>query len=425
MYPLNRGDSPQRDHDRRNFVINIVEGSLFISGATFISLQTVLPTMVNSLGGGNLAVGALGVIAWGGLFLPQVFSARYVETFQWKKPWTLRLGFVQRILVAVAALLIFIFGESDPSIALSGFLVLYAVMHLVLGTVTPAWFDLVAKVTPVTKRGRLAGFRSSLGGVIALGCGVALTWVLSHYPAPLNYTIAFSLAFALQALSLVVQSGLVEAEPSKTVAKVPVLEFLRQVPSVFKENKGFRNFIVAMMFLVLATISVTFFTVYALEAFQADASTAGIFTMVMVGGQVMSAPAVGYLGDRYGNRASLITAASALLCATICALLAPTLEWFYLVFAFLGVNLGSELMARYNIAMEFAPELRRATYFGLMNAMLAPFYAVSLLGGWLSDLFGYRTVFHIGGACSLAGILLLVYFVKEPRSANREAAHEG
>jgi MFS family permease len=134
-------------------------------------------------------------------------------------------------------------------------------------------------------------------------------------------------------------------------------------------------------------------------------------------GQVVSAPVVGYLGDRYGNRVSLLTAAGALLGATICALLARTLEWFYLVFVLLGVNLGSELMARYNIAVEFAPEHRRATYFGLMNAMLAPFYAASLLGGWFSDLFGYRTVFLMGSLCSVTGILLLLVVVREPRAA--------
>ena len=65
---------------RRNFRINVTEGALFVAGGTFISSQTVLPALVAKLGGSNVAVGSVAVILWVGLFLPQIFSARVVET---------------------------------------------------------------------------------------------------------------------------------------------------------------------------------------------------------------------------------------------------------------------------------------------------------------------------------------------------------
>lgn len=406
--------------DARNFIVNVVEGGLFVAGATFISVQTVLPTMVAQLGGDNVAVGALGFIAWGGLFLPQIFAARYVETVAWKKPWVVRLGAVQRIIVGIIGLVLLLFGGSDPGLALGLFLVLYAVMHLVLGIVTPAWVDLIAKVTPVAKRGRLAGFRSSLAGAMGFACGILLTWILGSLHLPVNYAVAFGCAFLLQALSIFVQSRLVEAEPSHAGERKPLKAFLAQIPGVLRRSPPFRNFIIAMAFLVMATVSMTFFTLNAIREFQADPSIAGQFTMIIVGSQVISAPAVGYLADRHGNRIALIVAATALMCASISAILAPTLGWFRVVFVFLGINLGSELMARYNFAIEFAPEKDRAMYFGLMNALLAPFYAVSLLGGWISNVAGYSVVFQVGAACSLAGIFLMVLSVREPRAIVRQ-----
>jgi len=126
---------------------------------------------------------------------------------------------------------------------------------------------------------------------------------------------------------------------------------------------------------------------------------------------------MGFLSDRFGNKLTLVTAAGALMCAALCAVLAPSLTWFYFVFAFLGINVGSEIMARYNIAIEFARDQRRAIHLGLMNALLAPFYAVGLLGGWLSDLFGYETVFLAGACCSMIGILMMILAVKEPRGS--------
>ncbi len=76
-------------------------------------------------------------------------------------------------------------------------------------------------------------------------------------------------------------------------------------------------------------------------------------------------------------------------------------------------------MSRYNIAVEYGPIEQRSTYIGLMNTILAPFYLIGLLGGWISDVFGYQTVFAIGIACSAIGIGLLVAKVDEPRSSQK------
>jgi MFS family permease len=411
--------SPDQDPivERRNFLVNIVEGALFVAGSTFISVQTVLPAMIYRLGGSNVAVGALAVITWGGLFLPQVFAARYVETLPWKKPWTIRLGLLARVFVGLIAINLLLFAQSDPPLALGVFLLLYALMHVALGVTTPGWYDLVAKVTPVTRRGRMVGFRSSLAGTLGFACSFALVWLLSSFRFPVNYTVAFAAAFLLQAISLAVQMQLVETTPSPVTERRSVQAFLSEIPGVLRRQRDFRRFIVSTMFLVLATVSGPFFTVHAIKAFGADASTIGRFTMVMVAAQVVSAPIGGYLADRSGNRTTLLVAASSLLVAALWAWGAPSLNWYYPVFAFLGMNIGSEMLARYNMAVEFAPEHRRAAFLGIMNALLAPCYAVGLAGGWVSDRFGYHVVFLGGALCSAAGILMMSLVVKDPRTA--------
>ena len=124
----------------------------------------------------------------------------------------------------------------------------------------------------------------------------------------------------------------------------------------------------------------------------------------------------GWLADHKGNKLAFVVASSSLLAASICALLAPSLEWFYLVFFLLGGNLGSELMTRYNLAIEYGPVEQRSTYIGLMNSIMAPFYFVGVLGGWIANMFGYPAVFMTGIACSLVGITYLLLVVREPRA---------
>jgi len=402
--------------ESQNFLLNVLDGALFISSTAFISGQTVLPAMVARLGGDNIAVGALGVFLWVGLFLPQIFAARYVETLPWKKPWSVGFGAAQRSVVLLMGIVILLLGDSHPAAALWTFLGLFLLNQVLTGVATPGWFDLFAKVTPPDKRGRLIGVRTSLGGGGAFLCGFVLIALLGSLTFPLSFAFAFFCAFALQTISIVVQSRLVEEVPSKVTERKPVFAFLRQVPAVLRGNVEFTRFLVASIFLVLSMMPAGFFTVSALSRFQADESVAGEFTLVMVAVLVVSALAIGFIADRYGNKTALIFAASGMLCASLWALVAPTLTWFKLVFVFMGINLGTELMMRYNMAIDYGPVEQRSTYIGLMNTVLAPFYFSGILGGWLSDMFGYPAVFGVGALSSIVGIVLLVVNVRDPRS---------
>lgn len=402
--------------ERKNFVLNFIEGAIYSASGSLISSQTVLPALVSRLGGGNIAVGSVGVIGWVGLFLPQMFAARHVETHPWKKPWAIKYGLAQRVIILLIGLCLMAFGATHPLTTLWLLLMLFLLNQILTGITTPGWFEMFAKMISARKRGRLVGIRSSLGGIAALGCGVLLTWMLASFSFPLGYALAFFAAFLLQIISLVIQSALVEEEPSPVGERKPFFAHMRQLPRVLRENVYFRNFIFATIIQIIATMPVGFYTVSALHQFQADESVVGKFTLAIVGIQVATSLAIGFLADKYGNKLSLVIAASALLCANITALIAPTLLWFTLTYVFLGINLGTELLARYNISIEYGPLQQRATYIGLMNTLIAPFYFVGMVGGVISNAFGYTAVFWLGVIASTLGVLLMVFKVKEPRT---------
>jgi MFS family permease len=323
---------------------------------------------------------------------------------------------MQRFVILVLGFVVLFLGGSHPLTALGLFLGLYMLNQILGGITTPGWFDLFAKLTPVDRRGRLAGFRNSVGGSAAFICGLILTWMLSSFLFPVGYALAFFCAFVLQMISIVTQVNLIEEEPSAVLPRRPVFAFLRRLPDVFHQNAGFRNFIIVSMCLIVATMPVGFFTVYALDQFQAQESVVGQFTLTIVATQIVSAAVNGFVADRYGNKRALLVTAVGMLCASVCALMAPSLAWFRLVFVFLGVNLGSELMTRYSLCIEYGSAQQRSTLIGLMNTLLSPFYLVGLVGGWLSNTYGYHAVFLGGVVFSLIGIVLLVTHVQDPRA---------
>lgn len=401
--------------DQRNFVLNIAEGVLWIAGASFLSAQTVLPALVTKLGGGNVAVGALGVILWVGLFLPQMFAARYAQAQEWKKPWAIRFGLSQRIAVLLLAVIVFGLGDTSPALALCAVLTCYACNQILLGITTPGWFDMFAKLTPANRRGRLTGIRNALAGALSFLCGLLLTWLLATFPFPTSYALAFVMAFSLQLVSIVLQSRLVEEFPSPVAPQKSMSQYLAGLHGVLRSDRAFRTFLITCAFLIIAAMPMSFYVVYALDKFGMDEQVVGEFTLLLVGGQIVGATMAGFIADRRGNRLALACAAGALLLASFCALTAPSIEWFRLSFVFLGMNLGSELMVRYNISAEYAPVDQRSTYLGLMNTVLAPFYLASLLGGWLSDAFGYIAVFATGLFFSAVGIVFVTTRMEEPR----------
>ncbi len=402
--------------ERRNFILNFLEGAFYTSSGALISPQTVLPALVVKLGGSNVAVGAVSVVMWVGLFLPQIFSARYVETLPWKKPWAIKFGAAQRAMVLLLCVSLFALGEHHPATVLFLFFVFYTLNQVLLGVTTPGWFDMFAKMVPTRRRGRLVGLRSSLGGAGAFCCGLILTWLLANVAFPYNFAVAFGLAFVLQGLSLLVQTHLIEAEPSPVVARRPMFAYVRELPHVLRANKAFTTFLVAAIFQVLAATPAGFYTVYALNEFRASESFVGTFTLAMVLAQVTASFGIGFLADRYGNKTALVIAAAALFCANVWSLLAPSVGWFVAVYLFLGVNLGTEILSRYNIAVEYAPPAQRSTYVGLMNTLLAPFYLAGLLAGEISDQFGYRPVLWVGAFASLIGFWLMIRRVQDPRA---------
>ena len=400
---------------RHNFRINLLEGSLFISSLAFVSPQIVLPALVVELGGSNVIVGLLSLIVYGAAFLPQVFAARFTETYPWKKPWSLILGLMQRLALLMLAIVVWTLGARGGTAPIVVFLVVYAMGQVLAGLAAPGWFDFYAKLSPVHLRGRLSGLRNALGSAGAFLFGFVLTLLLGIFSFPSNYALALMMGFVLQLASIMLQFLLIESAPSRTAERKPLFAFFRDLPSVLRQDREFREFLIASMVLTPGTMPVAFFAVYALRELHVDASFVGLFTVSMVSGQIIGALVNGFLSDRYGNKVVLVVSGSATSLACLGALLAPSGIWFIAVFILVGVTVGYELMARMNIAAEYSPVEKRSTYVGLMNGMLAPFYVSGLLGGILAETLGFGVLFGLGLFFSGVGTLLLIFRVRDPR----------
>ena len=409
--------SVEQKIEQHNIKYNIAEGGVYISSSAFVSPQTVVPALLARLGGTNIEIGMVSVLTYVGLYIPQLFAARYVEALPWKKPWSISFGTAQRFVVLLMGLLVLFFGGSGSPWILAIFLFLFFMNSVIAGVTTPGWFDMFAKLTSPKKRGRLVGIRNSLGGLGAFIGGFVLTWLLATFAFPVNYAVGFFIAFVLQMASIVIQARFIEKDPSPVGEVRKLSSYLNELPALLRQNKQFTKFLIASAFLIIAMVPSGFFTVYVLRDFHAGESIVGQYTLAMVAIQVVSAVAIGFITDRWGNKISLLITSASMLLASSWAMVAPSPGWFTLVYVFFGITLGAEMMVRFNMAIEYCPPQLRSMFIGLMNTILAPFYLAGLAGGFLSDLVGYKGVFLFGIVASLIGIYILARYVPDPRKA--------
>ena len=213
--------------------------------------------------------------------------------------------------------------------------------------------------------------------------------------------------------------AIVREPPSATApAQADFWTHLGGGPALLRRDVNFSWYLGARVLTFGAVIGSGFFTVYALRVLRAPAADVGVFTALLLAGQMVGQIVLGSIADRAGHRVVLVIAAATALVMNVVALGAGPLHVFSLVFALNGLFNAAIQVSAVTVLLEFAPTPAQSpTYVGIERTFLAPFgFALPLAGGLLIDAAGYGIVFAISAACSVASAVVLVLAVRDPRS---------
>jgi MFS family permease len=396
-----------QDLRSRNERYHIIEGALYMSTGALIPVQTMMPALIKRLGGSDVLIGSWPVVVYLAYYMPQVIAANYTGGLQYRKSTVIKYGFIQRLHILLLACVIAALGASAPAATLTVLFLLYISNQATSASISPLWMDFLTKTTSPERRGKIMGWRVSLGALFALLNGFILTAMLTMLRFPFNYASAIGLAFLYQMSSLAAQNKVVEETPSPVSTPVRLVDLFARVRSIVAGNRLFRKFLVASAFLTISFASAAFFTIAAMKRFNLSEYDVGLFTILMVIGQIISGILIGWLADTKGTKSALVVCGTSLLLAITAAWAAQSVDWYYFVFLFFGINVGAETAMRYNFAVECAPDGERPMYIGLMNAWFAPFYLITPCAGLLSASYGYNFVFLLTLIAGLIGIGIL------------------
>jgi MFS family permease len=417
MAEINNIQAEIEKNYKHNFIVNFFDGTAFWFGVSFFAYRTILPVYISNLTQSEFVIALLSMILSTGWLLPQLFTAKWVQRLPLKKYAPVTVGFwterLPILLMVPAAWLATI--SRELSLVISMILIAWHIIGA--GAIAVGWQDMLAKIFPLDKRGKFFGFTNFSGtafGVLGASC---VAWLLDRFEFPFSYMWAFLVGAVFIFISWLFLRMTREPyiEPAQT--SLNHVEYWSHIRGIFRMDINFRRFIITQIFIGGNNIAIGFLAVYAVKTWGLPDSQAGLYTITMLVGQALSNLVFGSLADRRGHKLNLEICVLTISIAAFLAALAPSSQWFYVVFFLTGISMAGFMLSGIMIVFEFCEPGIRPTYIGLnntFNGIVA--IGMPFLGGWLASTYGYRVMFLTTFIVCTIGLVLLRFWVKEPRN---------
>lgn len=403
------------DNLRPNYIGNFVHGMLGMTGFRLINAPTFIPTYIYLLSGSSLVVGlGLALQQIGNVISPLAAGAN-LEHRRRIMPAAVLLGSLGRLAILGMALTGWFLTGSAQTISL---LVMLFMFGIFMGAQRVAFNLLMSKVIPISVRGRLQAWRNAIGGLIA----AVLAYFSGKYLIGANafgngYSTTFILAFLLTSAGLwFLQHQIREPEPPTIRSRSGLWSRLGDVPGLIAADRAYGWFLLVQMLAMAARIATPFYVLYVGRQMHLDGPTLGLLSLAYLGADTVSNIGWGYLGDRMGFRPVLLVSLLGWILATVLLMTLHTPAMVFLAFFFLGGSQAGYMMAANTMILEFGHRDDLPMRIGIsataegVTATLGP-----LVGGALSQFYGYNVVFGVSLGLLAAALVTLILAVRDPR----------
>lgn len=377
-------------------------GIFFQGGSAAVDSSTIIASLVHSLTGSPLAVGAASAILRFGWLSPQLFVAYFAHGRRKRMPFYIFGAFGRATCLLLIAVLLAGAGELPLSVTVALFFVLWTAYAFVSGVVAVPYNDIVARSVSSERRSRLLAVRFFGGGVLALAVAAIAHELLNALAFPAGYAalvfIGAGLLFA-SSISFVSAGETKAPTPERPAGKF--VEFLHQGLKVFRIDRRFRLFVFSQWLGGLVMMSMPFYVLQVIDI-QGGASDVAVLLAAQTAGALASNALWGWWGDARGKRSLLEGVAGLrampplmmLVWSTVVASTgAPALIGFVVVFLLLGALGNGITIAILGYLMEISPDARRPAYSGYFNALVAPAALLPIAGAVVVTLTSLSGIF--------------------------------
>ena len=402
---------------QRSYRLIMLNGACIMCAFAFVSSSVVLPAFVFKLTASTALVGLVSSIQGAGWLWPQMVISNLVEHRERKKPFYLWPGIVRILTWGLVVAITLLIPPDRPLLLFWIFILLLAINASCSGISGVPFMDIVSKAIPRKRRTRLFSRRKVGGGLLGILAGFVVWYIMSDATGltfPHNYAVLFALAMIFSALSII--TFLMVREPIEPVneQRTPFRHHLKSGPKLLKRDKDYRALLVCRAFWSLGMMSIPFVIPYAIHTFEISQAMTGPFLSAGAISALFATYTCGRIGERYGDRAMLLSSVGVLAFAPLAAMLVKYVPPVKPP-SVLGISIGLDLrslalfvpfvinawgtsgimIGNMTYLMAIAPSKIRPTYIGFMNTFVFPLTFVPFLAGKLLNYVSYEVIFAL------------------------------
>lgn len=396
------------DDNKRNFILMFNVTILFTNAMTFLSINAIITYFLAELGASTFEIGLANALVSIGAVVSTPIFAKMVMNLSSKIKTFVKILLLQRIFFLLFVMSIPLFAVSNPRLMVILFLICWAVFSLFIGSYSPFYMSLFAKMIAEQQRGRLRGYSGGVANLIALGSAFLTGILLKEVPFPYNYTFIFALGILILLVEVVNYSLMKEQPDLVTPIEMKYFEYFKAIPSMFREYPKFKQLVFGFCFLMISQVSLAYYVLYAVRTFDVNAQQIALFTAITCLVNIAGNIVFGILADKFGHRLIVLISAAFGGIAGFLVVGVPQLWAVYVAFAFTNLCMSAFYLSSGILIVDLVQREKLPMYIS-MNSMITLLVSsvVTIGSSFLVDMVSFGSVFMIAGVSGLIGGLVL------------------
>ncbi len=412
-----------KSHSKFNFRMGILHGIFYTGGIAFGSSNTVLPVFLDHFTGSRILVGlSSSIMGKGGNIagvLPQLFVASRIEHKVYKRPLLRKAITVRALCWAALALVTYFFAVNYSLITVLGLFLFLALFTFMGGVAVIPFMDIWGKTIPSKLRGKFFGYRQLFGGILAIGTGIIVKFILNSdkISFPDNYALLFLFAFILISISYFALGSVKEPVAEVHKERLPFGKFLNKALKIIKRDKNYTRFLIVRIFSGAIALSLPFYVLYAKDVLKVKLDMIGIFISAQMLGMVISNIFWAHMSDFLGSKKVIqISIFLGILIQLIACFTPEHLSFLFVVLFFLiGFFMSGCKIGKNIFLLDLAPSRNRPTYVSLDGTLRLPVALFPVIGGFMIQYTGWHLLFILTLLILSLGFIMSFY-LQEPRT---------
>jgi len=373
-------------HLTRNYLAMVFDAGLYIGAMAFLAANTVLPTMIKTLGGPQWVQAMMPNMTRIGFSVLPILTAHRLERLRRVKSFCLLVGVFQRLPFLFALLALLFLAESHPVLCV-GFVAAAPFLSGLFGGVSmSAYFELNRRVIPTKRLSSAVSFRLILGCLIGLVAGPVVSYVLYKHPGTAGFTILHAITVILLSISLLFFTIIKEVEPPE-IHKKPS-RFKRNLKKAFlhlRKESNRRSYLIQFAFGLGWVIIFPFLPKHVMATVgENDGYIGHLLLMQMIGmiaGNLLSA----WIGDRFGGKMLILVSRCVQIVGCCLIFIVYTKIGVSVLYFVIGMGFSMSMVGNNTVKMELCGRKNRITWFSMANLVILPCLLLTSGGSYLFE----------------------------------------